>query len=110
MKPSVEQLTNSLNTPLDADIEQRLDAARTAALRGDASEGNHFWQPALAMSLAVFTVYFTHTLTGPLPTVNDAYTDAEFFQDLEILMLEEELDFISELEPTEWVDEENYDS
>ena len=110
MKQSVETLTESLDTPLNAEIEQRLDAARAAAIRGDASEGNHFWQPALAMSLAVFTVYFTHTLTGPLPTTSDAYTDAEFFQDLEILMLEEELDFLTELEATDWVDEENYDS
>ncbi len=61
------------------------------------------WQPALALSISLFVI--TTILYLPIPSQQQTVPD--IYADLELLMDEDQLDFLGEMELSEWLVSEN---
>ena len=103
-----QQLLKQSSKDLDPAIKARLNEARQNAVNSlDDSPGfaRLFWQPALALSIPIIAIASLFIFSEP-----DQYQQAssDFYADLEILMDEEEqLDFLADMEISQWIESEN---
>ena len=113
-KPAVEkdisqyqQLLELSSNNLKPAIKAQLNEKRRFAIDSmEADSGSKIlnWRPALALSLPVILI----AVVMYLPLITEQEQEStDIYADLEILMDEEQLDFLSEMEVSEWMVAEN---
>ena len=104
-----KQLLDNSVEELDPKITEQLNSSRKLALE-TISKGKTWsiaslvWRPALALlipALVISGIFFIPN------TTEQEQSAADFYADLEILMDEEELEFLTELEISQWIDPES---
>ncbi|MFT5451601.1 MAG: hypothetical protein ACI9N9_001087 [Enterobacterales bacterium] len=92
---------------LSPTVKAKLNAARTQAVESLESSRFNFstiFKPALAFMIPLTVVALVMIYPTPL---EDIQTSNDIYADLELLLDEDELDFLSELVLYEWVDASN---
>ena len=101
-----QQLLDLSSQKLKPNIQARLNANRRSAVDNLQSVDNcqpKPWRFVISMAIPIMlAVYIIFPLTSEPPV---ATTD--LYADLELLMDEEELDFLAEMEVSEWLIDEN---
>ena len=103
MKALLEQSSDNLNPAVKA----KLNAARIQAVESLESSRFNFstiFKPAIAFMIPLTVVALVMIFPTPL---EDIQTSNDIYTDLELLLDEDELDFLSELELYEWADASN---
>lgn len=102
-----QQLLKQSSDNLEPAIKARLNVARQNAvdsLDDPSSLGKLFWQPALALSIPVIAIASLFIFSEPEQQQQAA---SDFYADLEVLMDEEQLDFLADMEVAQWIESEN---
>lgn len=98
-KELLEQSCHQLNPATIAQLDVK---RRHAVTMLEKNSDNHLtrWQPAFAISIAA--LIFTVLIIFPLPLEQQA-NSTDIYTDLELLMDEEQLDFLANLDISEWI-------
>lgn len=92
----LEQSTKDLNPSITAQLNSsRRDAI--ASIDSSSKFQSMLWRPAIALFVPVIAVTMI-----TLNTVNEELPDADFYSDLELLVNEEQLDFLVDLDISDW--------
>ena len=93
-KDVLEQST----TDLSPSIKAHLNASRRAAMSSfEYSSSTHIWKPAMALLIPVIAVTMIM-----LNTAHQEIPDSDLYSDIELLIDEEQLDFLADLDISEW--------
>jgi len=102
-----QQLLDKSTKQLNPDIRAGLDQSRRNAidmLDNNVGTQTHFWRPVIALVVPLFAVaafiFYPTAVEEEIPTT-------DIYADLETLMDEEQLDFLAEIEVSEWIANEN---